>query len=435
MRRGGIGGMLLVFVLASCAWSHTFLDLGLGSETFGGSARCLGMGEVSLLCEDTPFAVVQNPATLAMLEGPEVMVAYRFFSLEEDWSFPMHDSFDALLGYTTYSRNSNLYHGGAVGVCSGPVSQAAGVGLGVAYLPAYDFRYDFHEEVRDRSTSSVPSDKVIADAYLEGDGDIRSLSFGAGRSLLEGLSAGVSLDYLFGDFDLTGRITNVDTTKLHCWEGPGTETSDGFSSSDLDGIRYRIGMRYELHRRVEVAASMTSECTLDGKYTTTSKDGLLAFLPRADDTGGGFELTYPASYKVGATFRPRNELLTVIEANVTFTEWSNAASEALDGLNLDDTYRWNIGVEHVFYNGRPLRFGFAYAQSPVDKETGEAAVTIGSGIDVAGFDVQFSGRVGWREYRHFDLFDDQVFCTGSREFTDMVEETSFSGLITISRRL
>jgi hypothetical protein len=71
----------------------------------------------------------------------------------------------------------------------------------------------------------------------------------------------------------------------------------------------------------------------------------------------------------------------------------------------------------------------------VDEETGEAAVTVGSAINVADFDISFSGRVGWREYRYFDLFDDSIFCTEPREFTDLVEETSFSGLISISRRL
>jgi hypothetical protein len=435
MRRGWIGGVVLVIVLASCSWSHTFLDLGVGSEVFGGSARCLGMGEVGLLCEETPFAVIRNPATLGMLAGPEVMGSYRFFSLEEDWSFPTHDSFDALLGYTTYSRNSNLYHSGAIGVCSGPIAQAAGIGLAMTFAPAYDFRYDFYEEVRDRSTSSVPSDKVIAEAFVEGDGDIQSLSFGAGGSAGPGVLVGVSLDYLFGDFDLAGRLANVDTTKLYCWERSGTEASDSFTSSELGGVRYRIGMRYKVHTRVEVAASMTTGCTLDGDYTTTSSDGLLGFLPRRDGTGGEFELEYPASYALGITFRPRNQLLTVIEANVRLTEWSNADNGALQGLDLDDTYQWNIGVEHVFYNDRPLRFGFIYTQSPVDEETGEAAVTVGSAINVADFDISFSGRVGWREYRYFDLFDDSIFCTEPREFTDLVEETSFSGLISISRRL
>jgi hypothetical protein len=101
MRRGGIGGALLILVLVTCSWGYTVLDLGMGSEVFRGSARCGGMGEVSLLCERSPLAVALNPAALAGLEGPMVAGSYRLLALDEDWLLPVHDSFDAILGYET----------------------------------------------------------------------------------------------------------------------------------------------------------------------------------------------------------------------------------------------------------------------------------------------------------------------------------------------
>lgn len=435
MRRGATGGALLVLAFATCSWGYSFLDLGLGSKVFQGSARCGGMGEVALLCEDSPLAVVGNPASLAMFRRPEVIASYRFLSFEEDWSFPAHDSFDAILGYNTYSRNSNLYHSGAVAVASGAVPQALGVSVGFAVAPAYDFSYDFYEEIRDRSTSSVPTDKVIANGFIESEGDILSLSFGAGKSLREDLSVGVSVDYLFGDFDLEARLSSVDTTKVHCWESPGTETSDSFRSSNLSGMRYRVGARYRLNMRVEMAACATSGCDLEGDYSTTSTDGLLGFLPRESEEGGSFMLKYPASYTLGIAFKPRNELLTVIEANVTYTRWSDAANEALDDLRLEDTYTWHIGIEHVFYNQQPLRLGFVYADSPTEEQTSEAALTVGSGIMFRGFAIEAAGKVGWREYRHAVVFDDSIFCAQSRDLADLVEETSFSGMISVTRRL
>jgi hypothetical protein len=435
MRRGGAGGVLLVLALVSCSWSYTFLDLGVGSEVFQGSARCGGMGEVGLLCEETPFCAVVNPATLTRFSRPEVVASYRLFSLEEDWSFPTHDSFDAILGYTTYSRNANLYHSGSIAFTTGVIPDALGVAFGWVFQPAYDFRYDFHEEIRDRSTQSVPSDKVIADAYVAGDGEINTLAMGAGRSLGEGLSVGAGLEYLFGEYDIEARLTNVDTAKVHCWDEPGTETSDTFRTSNLGGVRYHVGLRYAVNKRVEIAGTMTSACDLDGDYSTSSMEGLLGFLPRRDGDGGEFTLEYPASYTMGVTYHPRNELLTVIEGDVTHTRWSDAENGAVESLVLEDTYTWHVGVEHVFYNERALRFGFVYAQSPVDTETGEAAVTIGSGFMLGGLGIEFSAKVGWREYRYFDLFDDSAFCAESREFSDIVEETSVSGLISITKRL
>jgi hypothetical protein len=435
MRKGGIAGILLILALVSGAWGHTFLDLSLGSEVFQGSGRCGGMGDVSVLCEQTPLAVAQNPANLAGLARPEVSVAYRFFSLEEDWSFPAHDSFDAILGYTTYSRNSNLYHSGTLAFATGALAEFFDVSVGWSLLPAYNFSYDFHEQIRDRSTSSVPGDKVIAEAVVTGEGDVYSVSVGAGKALNDKLMVGAGLDYLFGDFDIEARLSEVDTTKVPCWTERATETGDTFRSSNLGGIRYRAGLVYNLNQRIALGATMTSKCEVDGDYSTSSASGLLGFMPRIDEAGGQFTVTYPASYVLGVTYRPRNELPTVVEANVKFTDGSEASNSALDGFAYDDTYQWRVGIEHVFYNGRPLRFGFVYTQSAADKETSEAAFTAGSGITIGGFGIEFAGKVGWREYRYFDLFDDSVFCAESRELTDLVEETSVSGVISISRRL
>jgi long-subunit fatty acid transport protein len=435
MRRGGTGGVLLILALATCSWGYTSLDLGLGSETFPGSGRCAGMGEVALLSEETPFAVLQNPALLSKLERPQVAGTYRFYSIEEDWSFPAHDSFDALLGYTTYSRNSNLYHRGAIGVCSGVVPQGLGISFGCAYAPVYDFTYDFYEEIRDRNTASVPTDKVIAEGFVESSGSISALAFGVGTSVGDGFSLGAGIDYLFGDFELKGRLSGVDTSKVQCWDEPMTETSDTFTSSNVDGIRVRVGGTYEFNKRLEMGASVVTACELTGDYSTSSVGGLLEFLPRVTDDGGEFKVKYPASYALGVTFRPRNELMTVVEADVKYTTWSDAGNDALVDAGLEDIYEWHIGVEHVFYNQRPLRFGFIYKGCPTDDEISETAFTIGSGFATYGLGIEASVRVGWREYRQFDLFDDSLFCAESRDLTDLVEETTFSGMISIMRGL
>jgi long-subunit fatty acid transport protein len=158
------------------------------------------------------------------------------------------------------------------------------------------------------------------------------------------------------------------------------------------------------------------------------------FLPRKGDPEGSFKMKYPASYHLGVSFRPRNELLTVIEGNVRYVKWSDAGNQALGGLTFNDIYEWAIGVEHVFYNGRPVRFGFTYKPSPTDDETSEAAITVGSGMTIGEFGVDFAVRMGWREYREFSLFDDATFCAREREFSDRVEDTLVGGMISVSRR-
>jgi hypothetical protein len=391
------------------------------------------MGEVSLLCEDTPRAVAVNPALLARVERPVVSAAYRLVAVEEDWSLPVHDSFDALLGYEAYSHNWNTYHDGDLALATGGLSWLGGTSFGLAYLPAYDFDYDFYQEVRDRNTTSVPADKVIAKGFVEGGGVIRSLSFGVGKSLLEGVAVGLSVDYLWGDYDIETRLTEIDTLKVNCWERALVETSDAFEASDLGGVRYRLGLNYTVNKRVEIAAVYVSEAELDGDFESGSSTGLMWFLPRAG-AAGAFKMRYPAAYCLGVTYRPRNRLATVIEGNVRYVKWGDAENEAFDGMSFEDIYEWSVGVEHVFYNGQPLRFGFTFKPSPADDETSEAAVTVGSGFKMAGYGVDFAVRMGWREYREFSLFDDGTFCARQREFTDKVEDTLVGATISVSRR-
>jgi len=140
MIRKGIGGVILALVLASSAWGYGYLDNGLGSGVFQGSARGAGMGEVGLVSDGSPLALTLNPALLA---GPEVKhfaLAYRLASLDETWAFPVHDSFDAVLGYNTYSANSKIYNDFAGGLASGRLEWALDACVAVALVPAYDYR-------------------------------------------------------------------------------------------------------------------------------------------------------------------------------------------------------------------------------------------------------------------------------------------------------
>jgi hypothetical protein len=124
----------------------------------------------------------------------------------------------------------------------------------------------------------------------------------------------------------------------------------------------------------------------------------------------------------------------VIEGNVVFTAWSDVEDASRPGVKLDDVYEWHIGVEHVFYNSRPLRFGFLFRPSPSEKETSESAVTAGTGLRVSGLDIDLAAKVGWREYRSADLFSDDIFGAKPRQSTDLVKETTMGGTVSVSKR-
>lgn len=427
MIRVSVGGAILALGLASSALGYGHLESGLGSGVSQGSARGSGMGETGLVSDTSPVALAGNPALLA---GPEVKhfaLAYRFASMDETWAFPVHDSFDAVLGYNTYAATSEIYSDLTGGLATGGISWARGACVGVALVPAYDFRYDFREEIRDRNSSSQPPDLLIANNFVEATGEIRSFSAGLGMPVLGGLDIGVGLDYLFGEREVKSGVIFADLTKMP-WEGESPESSETFSATGLAGTRFTAGLNLALGRRVAVGASLKTKCDLDGNLDLTS------IVPQDTVIRSDITLECPPVYSFGLSFRPRNELPTVIEGNVVFVGWSEVEDAANPGVSLDDVYEWHIGVEHVFYNSRPLRFGFLLRPSPSDKETSESAVTAGTGLRFGGLDIDIAAKVGWREYRAADLFSDDIFGAEARQSTDLVKETVIGGSVSVSKR-
>jgi hypothetical protein len=385
------------------------------------------MGETGVAFDASPMALALNPALLAGPEMKHFEVAYRFASMDETWAFPVHDSFDAVLGYNTYAATSEIYSDFTGGLASGGIAWAGGARLGVALVPAYDFRYDFREEIRDRNSSAQPPDLLVANNFIEATGEIRSLSAGLGLPVLGGLSVGAAAEYLFGDRESKSGVVFADPTKVP-WEGESAESSKTYTADGLGGTRYSLGASLALGRRVMVGASVKTKCDLEGDLALESVG------PEDTVVASAVTVECPAVCCLGVSFRPRNELPTVIEGNVIYTQWSEVGDVFTAGINLDDVYEWRIGVEHIFYNERPLRFGFLYRPSPVDEETSESAVTAGTGLRVAGLDVDIAAKVGWREYRASDAFSDDIFGAEAWQSTDMVKETLIGGSVSLSKR-
>jgi len=430
---GSLGGVICaamlgaVMLAAPGAWAYGYFDVGLGSAVFQGSPRGGGMGEVTLLSEDSPLAAALNPALLGKFAAPRFALSYRLANVDETWAFPIHDSFDAFLGYNDYSYNTEVYSDFAGGLASGTLGRAFDLSFAVAIVPAYDFRYDYSEEIRDRNSSAQPPDRIIANNFVEGTGEIRSLSFAVAKPIGAGLSLGAGLDYLYGDRSLDARIEFVDETKIP-WESASAETSDFFDANDLTGTRLVLGAAYDLSPRFSFAATYKSEAELDGEIAYRVGGP-------ADVIGNPEALIkFPSSYGFGVSFRPRNEMPTVIEGNVILTRWSEVPDPTGIGPESRDIYEWHIGVEHVFYNARPVRFGFFYKPSPRDRETGESAVTAGTGFDVVGLSVDVAGKIGWREFRSPDLFRDDLYGAKLREGTDLVRETLLGATVSVSKR-
>jgi hypothetical protein len=434
MSRGVPIGILLALALATGAGGYTFLDLGLGGQVYTGSARGSSMGDVGWLTEENSLSTFLNPATLGIIDSPDLTFAYQYNFLHETRAFPAYDSFDALLGYNVYATNKNFYQNLAVGFSSGILPQAWDLSFGVAYSPVYDFNYDYEEQIRDRSSSSQPADEVIADAYIISDGTLKAVSFGVARPLAEDASLGFSMDYVFGSYDVVARIA---------WAGGEPETKDTYSASNQSGVRFRMGGRIKAGNRLEFGFEGTTKCTMKGEFKARTASDLLWFLP-VPETGDSTyswsdaETVYPSSFSIGMRFRPRNDLLALFEIGMRYTAWSDYSSDFYGDFNLEDIFSWHMGVEHLFYSGIPLRLGFLYSPSPRDKDISKASFTFGTGYGAYGWSVDFSGQIGWTKYRYPDLFDNEIFGVPDGEdglrWRDEVSETSFVGRLSFVKR-
>ena len=76
---------------------------------------------------------------------------------------------------------------------------------------------------------------------------------------------------------------------------------------------------------------------------------------RADTaSSGSLEITYPQEVALGFEFRPRAKLKTAVRFDATWIEWSKFQHGFFAETGLDDVWGFNVGIEHVFYNGLPM---------------------------------------------------------------------------------
>jgi hypothetical protein len=121
-----------------------------------------------------------------------------------------------------------------------------------------------------------------------------------------------------------------------------------------------------------------------------------------------------------------------VRLDATLTEWSDYENGLWEDLELDDVWDLRLGIEHVFYNGFPARFGFHYRPSPRDEQVTTTAFTFGAGIDVGPLVADLAFEIANRDYRAEDVFDDAAFGGTSHPTTDLVEEVGSAAFLTLT---
>ncbi len=365
-----------------CAWCSlvvdargiTSLDIGYGTPTGTSLGRAAAMGSTGVSLFQGSAAVVQNPALLSL--QPQRLYADFLFGvthLAEDRLVPLYDSFNAYVDETTVATNRNTYtvaQGGLVWRLpfTHPMSIAAGV------YERYDFDYDYFEEARNPDPfDPMTRDELLAERTVAVQGLLRSAAAGFATDLVARARLGASVHYYFGDVESAVRETDFQAN---------TSTTATLLRQ-LDGWGWSVGAHGSVTDRIDVAVAFEGPFQVAGPHHLRETDTALAD-PVVVDSSSDETIDYPGALRFGGTYRPQNQLATTFSVEAVRRFWdeledSFRTNVVQETFVLRDTWDLRLGLEHVFYNGLPVRFGFRYLENYADPEAARSIYSAGLG--------------------------------------------------------
>jgi len=344
---------LLLLAVAGPAWSVPQIMTEYGDQMPWLGADINAMGGTGAALYRGGMSNIFNPAFLATSTSHRLDLGVSLDQEHEDRFQPLYDTFDNVV--TDVSIASNRHH-----------YWQTGFGL-VIHEPIGD-----EERIR----------KVT--------GTLRAASLGLGFGATDWLSVGATVNYAFG--------TRSETKSRRMYTGDVDGTNEQYDF-DMDGVNFVLGLRGKVSERLELGvayeSALTASGTADLAYHEARNDG-------APDTDSSASIDdayyrYPSIYRAGFTFYPQTDPRTVFTAEMEYIGWNefeDSLNPALyEGDKLEKVVDVRIGLEHTFYNGVPLRFGFRHLNSYVDKNadstifTGGTGVPFGSGMFAASVEI------------------------------------------------
>jgi len=391
-RKAGLLFLLLAMItVAGSALAVPQVMTRYGDQMGWYSAEINGMGGTGVAVYRGGLSNIFNPAYLTMEEGTRLDAGFSLDQEHEDRFQPLFDSFGGFLAEGAIATNRHHFWQTGFALAH-RVNQieALPVTFGLSLADRYSYQYNFEEEIRDPETyppsgSNDPAQDLIIEEHLRNvEGTLRTLSLGAGVQIIDQVSIGVAAHYAFG------KRTETNSMRAN-WV-----PEDSYNHTDeyeLSGVNYTIGLRGVVNERLEVGVSWESQLSATGDFTWEYADAGFDSLGNpatiitssGDDAPQGY-YRYPNIYRAGLTFLPRTDPRTVFTMEMEYTPWSEMADSEVPGYdnpqNLDDTVDVRIGLQHTFYNGMPLRFGFRHFDSYMDKESGASVFSTGVGMPV-----------------------------------------------------
>lgn len=374
-----------------------------------------------------------NPAMLSAAPGNQSRfdLSVSLDQEHEDRFQTLFDSFDSYLTDVAIASNREHYFQSGFGISGAPLGQESQLQMGLSLVDRYPYEYMFREELRNPNSynpndpQDPARDQIVQMREHEVNGTLRYLSLGMAADLDDELAFGAALHYGFGK-----RKDTRDVRDYHLADG----RDDSYTTTteyDMDGFGLTLGARGKVSERMEIGLAWESQMNTEGDYSRTSYTAATG--DYLEETWEGF-LRYPNIWRAGFTFYPRTNPATIFTAEMEYLEYSKVADSESPGYeneqNLNDVMDVRIGVQHLFYNGTTLRFGFRRFDSYRDEEAASSVFSVGTDFVVAGGRLAFSvelGKIQSVRDHQFEYPDGYLYDSNSYYTEDQarVEDTRF----------
>jgi hypothetical protein len=373
-------GLLAVLVAVAPAQAGPQIMSSYGDQMPWYGAEINAMGGTGTALYRGGISNILNPAMLAVEQGYRVDAGFSLDQATEDRFMPLFDSFESYVTDAAIASNRQQYWQSGFGIAARILEEQMPLTVGLSLTDRYPFSYTFEEEVRNPSLAADPDrDHILESRLYEVTGTLRNLSLGLGANLTEDVSVGVAVHYAFGtrQEQMTSRDRLI----------PEDEFDESYSDEadfDLSGVNYTLGVRAKLSERVELGLAWETQLAADGDFvfrsTTATPDTTIM-----TDYEGFYR--YPNAYRAALAFRPRTDPRTTFSVELEYKPWSEMADSQNPGYDnpqdLADVSDVRVGLEHLFYNGMPLRFGFRYIDTYADRDASTSVFSAGVGMPLA----------------------------------------------------
>lgn len=343
------GSVAVLMLLSASCWGSLLGFEGDGDPARGISARVVAMGGASLALSSAELATFANPAQAVFTQGPAIWGSFGRLMTSEEFVTPVDgtDEFDFR------SSDQEYYHPLSMGIQWSPARQ---VGIAVATLPCYDYRYEHELVLRD----PVHPARSIGIERVEGRGDLRQYAIAVGAIPAPWLALGGEV----------GIVRGRRESEITTYYTDGDSLGEPFSASDeLDGEVYAVGVQIRPSQSLTLAA---------------------VYRPRLD-VGS---LSYPASVGFGAAYGRRWGRGALFAADVVYRDQDGPVR--ID--ELPERVEVLVGSEIRLRDDAVLRYGIAVVPWYRDETIESAVISAGIGRKILGFWIDVAASVGTRNY-------------------------------------